>query len=163
MDDSIRELIDKANDRMKMLSREEEDYPAWIVDYDFLERGLVQGVRWYEAENDEKREALKQDTWAYGVLTGSAAENRAELKKLAKLDKRTIFIVFFDYIFDETSEDQMNFDTVIPLKRMKELGSMGFGSGRRVAVHLFFRSLPQDYQLVNMPYFNISWTLDCGE
>lgn len=43
MDDKVRRLIDETNDRLRMLNKQEDDYPAWIVDYDFLERGLIQG------------------------------------------------------------------------------------------------------------------------
>ena len=46
MDDKVRRLIDETNDRLRMLNKQEDDYPAWIVDYDFLERGLIQGTKW---------------------------------------------------------------------------------------------------------------------
>lgn len=59
-----------------------------------FERGLIQGNKWYGAENEEQKKALKDDTWAYGVLTGSIKDNNDELNALKQLDKRTLFIVF---------------------------------------------------------------------
>lgn len=160
MDDKVRRLIDETNDRLRMLNKQEDDYPAWIVDYGFLERGLIQGNKWYGAENEEQKKALKDDTWAYGVLTGSIKDNNDELNALKQLDKRTLFIVFFDYVFSSEDDEALNFDTVMPLKKMRELESMGFGTAREAAIYEFFKSLPQDYQLVNMPYFTIRWTFD---
>ena len=60
MDDKVRRLINETNDRLRMLNKQEDDYPAWIVDYDFLERGLIQGNKWYGAENEEQKNALKE-------------------------------------------------------------------------------------------------------
>lgn len=116
MDDKVRRLIDETNDRLRMLNKQEDDYPAWIVDYDFLERGLIQGNKWYGAENEEQKKALKDDTWAYGVLTGSIKDNNDELNALKQLDKRTLFIVFFDYVFSSEDDEALNFDTVIDRK-----------------------------------------------
>ena len=68
--------------------------------------------------------------------------------------------MFFDYVFNSEDDEALNFDTVMPLKKMRELESMGFGAEREAAIYEFFKSLPQDYQLVNMPYFTIRWTFD---
>lgn len=39
MDDKVKKLIDETNDRLRMLNKQEDDYPAWIVDYDFWNVG----------------------------------------------------------------------------------------------------------------------------
>ncbi len=159
MKKEIQALIDQTNDKLRVQNKQEEDYPAWIVDYDFLKRGLIQGIKWYQAKDEQERLKLKDDTWAYGVLTGNAEINQAHLDELAQLDPRTIFVVFFDYIFDDQTEME-NFDTVVKLKDMRKLHDMGFGLEREQTVTEFFKQLPQDYQLVNMPDFVITWTFD---